>query len=90
MNPNSFSAAATGTGSAEIISFNATVDASKVKVLSTNKVKGEIPLGEAEIVVSGVADFQFAAAVQAIEGGHCTSPWARTVRAVSDGGRPSS
>lgn len=53
LNPNSFSAAATGTGSAEIISFNATVDASKVKVLSTNKVKGEIPLGEAEIVVSG-------------------------------------
>lgn len=53
LNPNSFSVAATGSSHAEIISFSATVDASKVKVLSTNKVKGEIPLSEAEIVVSG-------------------------------------
>ncbi len=53
LNPNSFSAAATGSGNAEIVAFNATVDASKVKILSTNKVKGEIPLSEAEIVVSG-------------------------------------
>lgn len=53
LNPNSFSAVATGTGTAEIVGFDAKADASKVKVVSTNKVKGEIPLSEAEIVVSG-------------------------------------
>lgn len=53
LNPNSFAVTSSGSGTAEVISFNATVDASKVKVLSTNKIKGEVPLGEAEIVVSG-------------------------------------
>ncbi|MBX3239236.1 MAG: electron transfer flavoprotein subunit alpha/FixB family protein [Chitinophagaceae bacterium] len=53
LNPNSFAVTASGSGTAEVISFNATVDASKVKVLSTNKIKDEVPLGEAEIVVSG-------------------------------------
>ena len=40
-------------GVAEVIPVNATVDQPKVKVKSVNKVKGEIPLSEAELVVSG-------------------------------------
>ena len=40
-------------GSAEVVPFNATVDEPKVKVVNVNKVTGEIPLSEAEIVVSG-------------------------------------
>ncbi|MGC4036426.1 MAG: electron transfer flavoprotein subunit alpha/FixB family protein [Chitinophagaceae bacterium] len=39
-------------GIAEVASFNATVNAGKVKVISTNKASGEVPLTEAEIVVS--------------------------------------
>ena len=42
-----------GSGSAEVVPFNATVDEPKVKVVNVNKVTGEIPLSEAEIVVSG-------------------------------------
>lgn len=52
LNPNSFSITTTG-GAAEIAEFAATVDASRVQVTSTDKVVGEIPLSEAEIVVSG-------------------------------------
>lgn len=53
LNPNSFHI---GTGEAGIASINTlgiTVDAPKVKVTSVNKVSGEVPLTEAEIVVSG-------------------------------------
>lgn len=39
-------------GTAEIALFSATVDAPKVKVTSTTKASGEVPLTEAEIVVS--------------------------------------
>jgi len=40
-------------GTAEVVALNATVDTSKVKVTAINKVTGEVPLTEAEIVVSG-------------------------------------
>ena len=40
-------------GVAEVVAFAATVDAAKVKVTATNKVVGEVPLTEADIVVSG-------------------------------------
>lgn len=52
LNPNSYSIINTDT-KAEVVEFAATVDAAKVQVTSTNKVVGEIPLSEAEIVVSG-------------------------------------
>jgi electron transfer flavoprotein alpha subunit len=41
-----------GEGSAEIIAFNATVNAAKVKVTNVTKASGEVSLTEAEIVVS--------------------------------------
>lgn len=49
--PNSYQTIA-GEGTAEVISLNVTVDTPKVKVASVNKVTGEVPLSEAEIVVS--------------------------------------
>ena len=49
--PNSYQTIA-GEGTAEVISLNVTVDTPKVKVAAVNKVKGEVPLSEAEIVVS--------------------------------------
>lgn len=52
LNPNSFSVI-TSTATAEVTEFAATVDAAKVKVTNTNKAIGEVPLSEAEIVVSG-------------------------------------
>lgn len=52
LNPNSFSVT-TSAASAEVAPFAATIDAAKVEVASVNKVVGEIPLSEAEIVVSG-------------------------------------
>lgn len=52
LNPNSFSITTTD-AKAEVLPFTATADASKVQVISTDKVVGEIPLSEAEIVVSG-------------------------------------
>ena len=51
VNPNSIQPESTG-GSAEVVSFNATADTPKTKVVSVNKIKGEIPLSEAERVVS--------------------------------------
>lgn len=42
-----------GSGSAEVVPFEATVDAPKVKVTSTKTASGEVPLTEAEVVVSG-------------------------------------
>jgi electron transfer flavoprotein alpha subunit len=41
-----------GEGTAEVAAFTATVDAPKVKVTGTTKASGEVPLTEAEIVVS--------------------------------------
>jgi electron transfer flavoprotein alpha subunit len=52
LNPNSYSIVTTS-GSADVAEFAATVDAAKVQVTATDKVVGEIPLSEAEIVVSG-------------------------------------
>jgi len=42
-----------GEGTAVVEQLNIAVDAPKVKVASVNKVKGEVPLTEAETVVSG-------------------------------------
>jgi electron transfer flavoprotein alpha subunit len=52
LNPNAYKIIA-GEGTAELIPFTAKVDASKIKVIKTNKASGEVPLTEAEIVVSG-------------------------------------
>lgn len=52
LNPNSFHVVATD-GSATVNALNIDVAASKVKVTATNKVVGEVPLTEADIVVSG-------------------------------------
>ena len=52
LNPNSFPVKQTG-GTAAVEQLNITVNDPKVKVTSVNKVKGEVPLTEAEIVVSG-------------------------------------
>jgi len=52
LSPNSYSFTA-GSGTAEVADFAATMDAPKVQVTATNKVTGEIPLSEAELVVSG-------------------------------------
>ncbi|MGK2863846.1 MAG: electron transfer flavoprotein subunit alpha/FixB family protein [Chitinophagaceae bacterium] len=41
-----------GEGKAEVVPFSATVEAGKIKVTSTTKASGEVPLTEAEIVVS--------------------------------------
>jgi electron transfer flavoprotein alpha subunit len=52
LNPNSFSIITTG-GTTEVAPFAATIETAKVQVVSTDLVKGEVPLGEADIVVSG-------------------------------------
>jgi electron transfer flavoprotein alpha subunit len=52
LNPNSFSITETG-GIAEVAELSVTVPASKVTVSGVNKLVGEIPLSEAELVVSG-------------------------------------
>jgi electron transfer flavoprotein alpha subunit len=52
LNPNSFAIAETG-GSAEVVNATVSAGAPKVKVTATNKVTGEVPLSEAERVVSG-------------------------------------
>ncbi len=52
LNPNSFSVSETG-GTADVVEANVKANAPRVKVTATNKVKGEIPLSEAELVVSG-------------------------------------
>lgn len=51
LSPNAYQIKA-GEGSAEVVPFNATVDASRIKVTAVNKASGEVPLTEAEIVVS--------------------------------------
>jgi electron transfer flavoprotein alpha subunit len=51
ISPNSFKIEEVG-GLAEVVSFTASVTG-KIKVTAVNKVTGEVPLSEAEIVVSG-------------------------------------
>ena len=51
LSPNAYQTIA-GEGTAEVVAFNATVDTSKIKVTSVTKASGEVPLTEAEIVVS--------------------------------------
>ena len=51
LNPNAYKVVSTE-GTAEVVPFNATVDAAKVKVTNTTKASGEILLTEAEVVVS--------------------------------------
>lgn len=51
LNPNAYQVKA-GEGLAEVLPFNATADAPKVKVTGVSKASGEVPLTEAEIVVS--------------------------------------
>jgi electron transfer flavoprotein alpha subunit len=50
--PNSYQTTA-GDGTAAVVAFNTEVDAPKIKVTAINKVVGEVPLSEAELVVSG-------------------------------------
>jgi len=52
LNPNSYSLS-TVEGAATVTELNVTVDNPKVTATATNKVEGEVPLTEAEIVVSG-------------------------------------
>jgi electron transfer flavoprotein alpha subunit len=52
LNPNSYNIV-TVEGTAEVAEFAATVDLSKVTVTAVNKIVGEIPLSEAELVISG-------------------------------------
>lgn len=52
LNPNSYPVQE-GSGTAEVVSLNTTADAPKVKVVSATQASGQVPLTEAEIVVSG-------------------------------------
>lgn len=52
LNPNSFHVASSE-GVAEVVAATVALDAPKVKVTAVNKVSGEVPLTEADIVVSG-------------------------------------
>jgi len=51
LNPNAYKIVA-GEGKAEVVSFSANIDTPKIKVINTTKASGEVPLTEAEIVVS--------------------------------------
>jgi electron transfer flavoprotein alpha subunit len=51
LNPNAYPVAK-GEGSAEVVAFNADIPVSKVKVTNSTKASGEVPLTEAEVVVS--------------------------------------
>ncbi|MEO6613513.1 MAG: electron transfer flavoprotein subunit alpha/FixB family protein [Chitinophagaceae bacterium] len=51
LNPNAYKIEA-GEGTAEVVAFNATLPPAKVKVINTIKASGEVPLTEAEVVVS--------------------------------------
>lgn len=52
LNPNAYKVVE-GEGDAEIVPIQVSVEPAKVRVTSVNKLKGEVPLTEAEIVVSG-------------------------------------
>ena len=51
LNPNAYKTEAKE-GNAEVVTFNATIGAARVKVTNVMKASGEVPLTEAEIVVS--------------------------------------
>lgn len=53
INPNSFKAEVTSEASATLVPFSATIEGIKVKSVAIRKVEGDVPLSEAEIVVSG-------------------------------------
>ena len=53
LNPNSYKTVTGGDKPASVSQLNIAVEDSKVKVTAVNKVKGEVPLTEADIVVSG-------------------------------------
>lgn len=55
LNPNAYPVVE-GEGIAEVIKSDIKVDTPKIKVTAVNKLTGEIPLTEAEIVVSGGGD----------------------------------
>lgn len=52
LNPNSYHTTA-GEGTAEVVQLNIAAGSSRIKVTSINKISGEVPLTEADIVVSG-------------------------------------
>jgi len=52
LNPNAYKINK-GEGTAEVVELNIAVEQPKVKVTAVNKVVGEVPLSEAEIVISG-------------------------------------
>ncbi len=52
LNTNSYHVES-GDGSAELVQLNVPVDASRIKISAINKIVGEVPLTEADIVVSG-------------------------------------
>jgi len=52
LNPNSFQVETVG-GTAEVVPFSINAEPPKTKVVAVNKIQGEIPLSEAERVVSG-------------------------------------
>lgn len=51
LNPNSFKTTKVE-GKAEVVTLNLEASASKIKIVSVNKLTGEVPLNEADIVVS--------------------------------------
>ncbi len=51
LSPNAYQIVA-GEGTAEVVAFNANVPAAKIKVTGSTKASGEVPLTEAEVVVS--------------------------------------
>lgn len=52
LNPNSYQVK-TGEGSAEVVNLSSGAATPKVKVTATNKITGQVPLSEAELVISG-------------------------------------
>ncbi|MBZ5856444.1 electron transfer flavoprotein subunit alpha/FixB family protein [Flavihumibacter profundi] len=52
LTPNAFSPEK-GSGIAEVVAFTPSPEPSRVKLVATNKVKGQVPLSEAELVISG-------------------------------------
>ena len=52
LNPNAYKVSETG-GTAEVVNLDIPVSSRKVTVTAVNKVSGELPLTEAELVVSG-------------------------------------
>lgn len=52
LNPNSFNIELSEQ-TAEVAAFAANIDAAKITVTAVNKVSGDVPLGEADVVVSG-------------------------------------